>query len=80
MVEIKVKQPDPAYFTSGAVSKKETPAEIRFSHARICKELNQSENCKITVEKKLTRSQEQEYNMILKDQRDKECPGRKRKK
>ena len=49
------------------------------AHTRPGKELNQSENCKITTEKKLTNSQSQLYNQILDEQRKKDDPKRYRK-
>lgn len=48
------------------------------SHTRLARELNQSENCKITVDKKLTISQSKAYNQILEDEREKNEPRRAR--
>jgi len=67
MVEIKIKIPDEDYFTRRAISVKEVPSELRYPHARNCAELKEQENCKLTVEKKLTKSQSEIYNMILLD-------------
>lgn len=48
------------------------------AHTRKSKELNQQENCKITVEKKLSLSQREFYDQEFKEQRLKDNPPRAR--
>lgn len=59
------------YITKRAKEVKVIPHHIRFSKTRKCKQLNQQKNCKIKVEKKLTKSQEEIYNEILSPKKEK---------
>jgi len=64
------------YISKRAVKKKFIPMFSR-AHTRKGKELNQSKNCKITVEKPLTTSQSKGYNQILDEQRFEDDPKSK---
>lgn len=69
MVEKKVIRPAEDYLTRGAIEKKETDPETRFTHTRECHELNEALNCKMITEKKCTEEESQAYSEILEEQR-----------
>jgi hypothetical protein len=71
MVEIKINKSGD-YIKRVAVEVKVVPVEHRFKHARECNELNEQKNCKITVEKKLTKNQQIAYDQIIERQKFKE--------
>ena len=79
MVWKEIKQPTEeviGHISRRAIKKKANPL-FSHAHTRKGRELNQSENCKITTEKTLTRSQSIAYNQILDDQRMKNEPKSK---
>lgn len=64
--------------TKRAKSVKTVDQKIISRHTRECKELKEGEDCKITVEKKLTKDQEEYYKQVLADQRIREDGRMKR--
>lgn len=80
MVEVINRIPHKDFLTRSATEVKETSPEVRFSHTRPCYEVNEAKNCKITVEKEVSKSQSEFYGQVIAEQREKEEKGAKRRK
>lgn len=80
MVEKKVFHPERSYLTRRAKEVKATSSSYIARHTRKCYELNQAVNSKETIEKPLTKSQQQVYSQELERQRLKEEGKARRQK
>ena len=73
----KVLKVDADFFKKKATEVKIISDQAILRHTRKCNELNQATNCKITVEKKSTKQDQELYDQFLKEERLKNEPDSK---
>lgn len=69
MVEKKVSNIDIDYLTRRTHSVKSTDEKIISAHTRKCYEINQADNPKLTIEKPLSKQEQEIYFQVLESER-----------